>query len=170
MLSKVSPRPANSPCTCVWPREHARQQARAQEEEIITARYDTVTSPLSTLATLPETLSAALPTFGSSEKKSGDSPPGTSDGTTLGGSATGYGTVRPLDRNEQARLEREKVVRENEGRLEKKRGTLGKSSMAAAKKPDVMIRQIKKRVARSSKSFFFSLTTRLWRLSPTTRR
>lgn len=155
VLSKVSPRPANSPCTCVWPREHARQQKRAFEEEAIAARYDAVTSPVSTLASLPETLSAALPSFGNSEKKFDHSPPGTSDGTTLGGSATGYGTVRPLDRSEQARLEREKVVRENEVRLEKKRGTLGKSSMAAAKKPDVMIRQIKKRVARSSESDVF---------------
>ena len=149
MLIKVSPRPANIPCSCVWPQEHFRQQERAKQED----RIETVTSPLSTLATLPETLSTALPAFASSEKKVHDFSPGTSDGTTLGesgASPTGYGSVRPLQPHEQAKIEREKVARDDALRLDKKRGTLGKSSMAASKKPDVLIRQIKKRVARSS--------------------
>lgn len=161
--TSISARPALTPCTCVWPALLLHRRRIAEQAESIENRYETLSSPLDALAKIPDALGipgafggrteaqeevAKLEVAGAAEL---EAPPH-SAGSTVGkptDSHSQLGGIRPVSRQ---RLELQKRETNDDVRLEKKRAALGTKGMANVKRPDVVIRALKKKVSRSCQS------------------
>lgn len=160
--SSIPARPTNgSHCTCVWLDYANEQERRLNEAERIDSRVEVVTDPLSTAARISEKIASVLP--------GGFSPVDTEESHERFGSDTmGEGTFLSRDRDRtvgaesiamKSEVARQGDVGERDARIraEKKRAVAGTKGLASAKKPDVLIRNLKKRVVQSSESSSLAL-------------